>query len=214
MKNTAEQILDDLLIRLPELGSCSPDILLAFETLRQSYENGGKLLICGNGGSAADSGHIAGELMKGFLLKRPIPAEAAARLTALFPDTGERLAASLQRALPAIALPDQTAVLTAFSNDVAADMAYAQLVYGYGRPSDALLAISTSGNAANVVNASMVARGMGLKTLGLTGEGGGRLCGCCDVVIKAPARETFRVQEYHLCIYHALCAMLEMEFFG
>ena len=214
MRQQAKQVQDDLLARLPELVPCAQDILFAFEALRQCYRNGGKLLICGNGGSAADAGHIAGELMKGFLLKRPIPAEDEDRLENSFPGAGELLAANLQRALPAIALPDQTAVLTAFSNDVAADMAYAQLVYGYGRPGDVLLAISTSGNSANVVNAAMVARAMGLKAIGLTGQGGGRLSGCCDAVIKAPAYETFRVQEYHLAIYHALCAMVEMEFFG
>lgn len=214
MKQQTKQVLEELMSRLPELERCRQDIFTAFGALRQCYENGGKLLICGNGGSAADSGHIAGELMKGFLLKRPIPAEDAERLKALFPEEGARLAANLQRALPAISLPDQTAVLTAYSNDVAADMAYAQLVFGYGKPGDALLAISTSGNSANVLNAAMVAREMGLKALGLTGQGGGRLNSCCDVVIRAPAAETYRVQEYHLCIYHALCALLEMEFFG
>lgn len=214
MKQQAKQVLDDLMARLPALAPGAPDMLSAFEAMRQCFESGGKLLICGNGGSAADSGHIAGELLKGFLLKRPIPEGDAGRLKALFPEEGARLAAGLQRALPAIALPDQTAVLTAFSNDVAADMAYAQLVYGYGKPGDILLAISTSGNAANAVNAAMVAKASGLRAVGLTGKGGGKLQGCCDVVMKAPADETYRVQEYHLCIYHALCAMLELEFFG
>ncbi len=214
MKQETRQTLKNLIVRLPELAQCSQDILAAFEVMRNCYANGGKLLLCGNGGSATDSGHIAGELMKGFLLKRQISAEEAARFAALFPESGGRIAASLQRALPAIALPDQTAVLTAFSNDVSADMAYAQLVYGYGRAGDALLAISTSGNAANVVNAAMTAQVKGLRTVGLTGDGGGRLKDCCDIVIKAPAHETYRVQEYHLCIYHALCAMLETEFFS
>jgi D-sedoheptulose 7-phosphate isomerase len=214
MKQEAKLVMDGLLARLPELEPCAGDILSAFGLLRQCYENGGTLLACGNGGSAADARHIAGELMKGFLLKRPIAPQDAGRLRELFPETGARLAVSLQRALPAIALPDQTTVMTAFSNDVAADMAFAQLVYGYGKPEDVLLAISTSGNAANVVNAAMVARAMGLKTAGLTGQGGGRLTECCDTVIRAPASETYRVQEYHLCIYHALCAMLEMEFYG
>jgi phosphoheptose isomerase len=214
MKREAKLILDDLLARQPALSACAQDILSAFEALRQCFAGGGKLLICGNGGSAADAGHIAGELLKGFLLKRPIPEEDAARFAEMFPEAGERIAANLQRALPAISLPDQTAVLTAFSNDVAADMAYAQLAYAYGRPGDALLAISTSGNSFNVVNAAMAARAMGLKTVGLTGEDGGRLHGCCDVVIRAPASETWRAQEYHLSMYHALCAMIETELFA
>lgn len=148
------------------------------------------------------------------MLKRPIASQDVDRLIEMFPETGTRLAASLQRALPAIALPDQTTVMTAFSNDVAADIAFAQLAYGLGKPGDVFLAISTSGNAANVVNAAMVARAMGLATVGLTGQVRGRLTEYCDTVIHAPASETYRVQEYHLCIYHALCAMLEMEFFG
>lgn len=214
MKQGASVIFDGLLARVPELEGCADDILAVYDLLERCYGRGGKLLVCGSGGSAADSGHIAGELMKGFLLKRPISFRDAAALRDMYPGQGERLADGLQRALPAIALPDQTSILTAFSNDVAADMAFAQMAYGYGRLGDVLLGISTSGNSAGVCNAVMASKAMGLGAAGLTGRGGGKLAELCDAAFRAPADETYRIQEYHLCVYHALCAMLECEFFG
>ena len=214
MKQEAKRIFDGLLERLPEIKNNGGDILSLFELLSQCYSRGGKLLLCGSGGSAADSGHIAGELMKGFLLKRPVPSDVETALARMFPEDGRRIAACLQQALPAISLPDQTSVMTAFANDVAADMAFAQLTYGYGKPGDVLLGISTSGNSAGVVNAAKTAKALGLGVAGLTGSGGGKLASLCDAVFKAPSNETYRIQEYHLCVYHALCAMLEHEFFG
>ncbi|NLG36962.1 MAG: SIS domain-containing protein [Clostridiales bacterium] len=214
MKRETRRIIDDLLAATPALAECEPDIRSAYELLRGCFTDAGKLLICGNGGSACDSSHIAGELMKGFQLRRQIPADHTAMLKSAFPGRGKAIADSLQRALPALSLPDQTSVMTAFSNDVAADMAFAQMVYGLGRPGDAFLGISTSGSARSVVHAAMTARAMGLYTIGLTGHDGGELGGVCDVAIRVPSRETYRVQEYHVCVYHALCAMLEYEFFA
>ncbi len=207
------EILDALVQRAPGLNECAADIQAAFELLAATYRNGGKLLICGNGGSAADSEHIVGELMKGYLAKRPLPDALRQKFNAVFPDDGAYLADHLQGALPAISLVSQSSLLTAFANDVAADMIFAQQVYGYGRPGDVLLAISTSGNAANVVRATQVARVMGIHPIGLTGRRGGALKGLCDIAIRVPADETPFIQEYHIAVYHTLCAMLESEFF-
>lgn len=186
----------------------------AFGLARDTFRRGGKLLVCGNGGSAADSEHIVGELMKGFLLRREISEDQRSALVSAYPDSGEYLAEGLQGALPAISLVSHSALIHAYANDVAADMVFAQQVWGYGQEEDTLLGITTSGNSANVVNAVKVARVMGLHTIGLTGKDGGRLAELCDVMICAPAIATQVVQEYHLPIYHALCAMLEMEFFA
>ena len=205
--------LSILLDKQPDLKSCTADIQTAFETLAAVYRGGGKLLICGNGGSAADSEHIVGELMKGFLSKRPLPDMIRQRFTNAFPDDGAYLADHLQGALPAISLVSQTSLLTAFANDVAADMIFAQQVYGYGRPGDGLLAISTSGNAANVVAAIQVAHVCGLRTVGLTGRSGGKLRKLCDIAICVPVDATTIIQEHHIAVYHALCTMLEEEFF-
>jgi D-sedoheptulose 7-phosphate isomerase len=172
------------------------------------------VLICGNGGSAADSEHIVGELMKGFKLKRPIPQTARAALARLFPEKGADLADHLQGALPAISLTGHPALSSAFANDVRADMVYAQQVYGYGRPGDMLIALSTSGNSTNILNAAKIAKAFGMAVLGMTGQGGGKLSELSDVCIRVPAEETYRVQELKLPVYHALCAMLEEEFFG
>ena len=198
----------------PALSVCRDDIEKAIEQMLHTYRQGGKLLLCGNGGSAADSDHIVGELMKGFRLMRPLPRTEREQLMALFPEEGAYLAEHLQGALPAISLPDQTAVLTAFGNDVAADMGFAQLVYGYGRPGDVLLAISTSGNSRNVVNAARIARWREMTVIGLTGLKPGRLDGLAQVVIHAPGEDTAAVQELHLPIYHTLCSLCEDRFFG
>jgi D-sedoheptulose 7-phosphate isomerase len=213
MKEKAKKVLDDLTDRIPALEGCKQDILRAYALLHECFTAGGKLLICGNGGSSADSEHIVGELMKGFNLKRPIPQSDATKLAAMFSQEGASLASDLQCALPAISLTSHTALTSAYVNDVDAAMAFAQQVYGLGRPGDALLGISTSGNSANVVNAAKVAKAMGLRTLGLTGGDGGKLAAICDASVIVPARETYLVQEYHLPIYHTLCAMLEYEFY-
>lgn len=213
MKSVVKNILEELFIRYSQLEQCRNSIEKAFSILKECYEDSGKILVCGNGGSAADSEHIVGELMKGFLLKRPIEEKEKEKIKTAFPEDWQYLSDHLQGAIPAISLVSQSAIFTAYVNDVAADMVYAQQVYGYAKEGDVLIGLSTSGNSQNVVNAIRVARTFGMKTVGMTGENGGTLKELCDVTIKVPACETFRIQEYHLPIYHALCVMLEMEFF-
>lgn len=213
MKNETGSILEQLFDTVPQLTACGSSIENAFELLRQCYTQGGKVLACGNGGSAADSEHIVGELMKGFILKRRICLTDSEKLKSVFPEDGQYLAENLQGALPAISLVSQSAISSAFINDVAPDMVFAQQVYGYGRPGDVLIGLSTSGNSKNVVNAIKVAKVFGIKTVGMTGESGGMMNELCDICIKVPATATYRVQEFHLPVYHALCAMIEAEFF-
>ena len=201
----AEYYLNRLLERYPALCDLKDIINGACRILEVSFASGGKLLVCGNGGSAADADHIVGELMKGFYKKRSLPAEEASKL-------GE-YARYLQGALPAIALTQHAALSTAFLNDVNPEMGFAQQVYGYGRGGDVLLGISTSGNSKNVCNAVRVAMNLGIKTIGLTGRKGGRLSEISDVCIGVPADITADIQELHLPIYHTLCAMLEELFF-
>jgi D-sedoheptulose 7-phosphate isomerase len=199
--------LETLIKRYPPLAGSAHDIATAYALLEQTYRAGGKLLLCGNGGSAADSDHIAGELLKGFGHARTLPAADSAKL-------GVELASNLQGALPAIPLPQLAALGTAYSNDCDANYVFAQLVYGLGKPGDALLAITTSGNSVNVLHAADVARAQGVKVIGLTGATGGKLKAKADACICVPEKETFKVQEYHLPIYHCLCLMLEETFFG
>lgn len=206
-----EKILENLMRCYPELEVCRTEIVRAYEILETSFRAGGKLLLCGNGGSAADCEHIAGELLKGFLKKRPLPDRERAGFENL-PD-GQWIADRLQGALPCISLIGSPALRSAFVNDVDPLLDYAQLVYGYGRPGDVLLGISTSGNAANVRYAVITAKARGLMTIGLSGKDGGELAKLCDCTVIVPSQETYRIQEYHLPIYHALCAMLEEAFF-
>ena len=205
--------LSNLLKNYPDLEPCVGDIQAAYEILSQTYQAGGKLLICGNGGSASDSDHIVGELMKGFELKRPINDGLRQRLNQLSPETGAYLADHLQGALPAISLSAHSALATAITNDTDGDIAFAQQVLGYGKQGDTLLGISTSGNSVNVRHALTVAKALGLHTIGLTGKTGGKMRDLCDVTICAPFERTLAVQERHLPIYHTLCIMLEQEFF-
>jgi D-sedoheptulose 7-phosphate isomerase len=186
----------------------------AFGLLAGALSGGGKVLVCGNGGSAADSEHIVGELMKGFRSRRPLPETDRERLEAACGQEGRALAGRLQRALPAISLVSQVSLGTAVANDLGADLVFAQQVYGYGQPGDALIAISTSGNAGNVLAACRTARAFGLAILGLTGADGGELARACDVCLRAPASDTAEVQVWHLRAYHLLCGLLESEFFG
>jgi phosphoheptose isomerase len=206
--------IEQLITTYPELDTCVSDIRTAFEILRTCYQTGGKVLTCGNGGSAADAEHIVGELMKGYLMKRPVPEETRAKLLSISPQDGDYLAGHLQGALPAISLVSQTSLLSAIANDTAADMAYAQQVYAYGREGDVLIGISTSGNARNVIHAMQVAHALGLNTVALTGQSGGMLKPLCEVCICVPGESTPAIQERHLPIYHVLCAMLEEEFFA
>ena len=213
MKFNVIKELENLLANYPQLSVCNDDIWSAYELMISCYQQGGLIMTCGNGGSAADSEHITGELMKGFKYNRPISSEQRAALEAVFPNDGAYLADNLQEGIPSLSLVNQLALSTAFANDVAADMVFAQQVFVYGCPGDVLFGISTSGNSKNVVNACKVAKTFGVKTIGMTGENGGMLREICDVCICVPALETYRVQEYHLPVYHALCAMLESEIF-
>jgi D-sedoheptulose 7-phosphate isomerase len=207
------QFLERLIKRYPDLSGTVPALQRAYLLLCESFKQGGKLLICGNGGSAADCEHIVGELMKGFLCRRPVSPELSARFRELFPDDADFLAGHLQGALPAISLASQTALLTAFANDVSADMVFAQQVLGYGRPGDALLGISTSGGSANVIHALQVAKALGLRTIGLTGRGSPQMADLTDVQICVPAAGTADIQERHMALYHTLAGMLEQAFF-
>jgi len=205
--------IDILMVNYPELSGCKENIFSAYELMRDCYSQNGLIMTCGNGGSAADASHIVGELMKGFKLKRSLTAEERKILLNIYPDKGDYLAENLQRAIPAISLPEQVSFATAFINDMDHEMIYAQQVFGYGRKGDVLIGLSTSGNSPNVVNACKIAKAFGINTIGLTGESGGEISGICDIAICVPAQETFRVQEYHLPVYHALCAMMEVTFF-
>ncbi len=207
-------LLQKLITDYPDLAECTESIGQAFAVLRRMYQSGGKLLICGNGGSAADSDHIVGELMKSFALPRPLPDDVRRKLRTAFPQDGDRLGAALQGALPAISLVSQAALMTAYANDVDPEMVFAQQVYGYGVPGDTVLGISTSGNSKNVIRALQVGRALGLHTIGLTGRSGGQMKALCDVTICVPADAVPAVQERHLPIYHTLCLMLEQAFFG
>jgi D-sedoheptulose 7-phosphate isomerase len=205
--------LEELLARYPALEACRADIESALRALIDCYAAGGKLLLCGNGGSAADSDHIVGELMKGYLRPRPLPENFRQRLRAIDPALGGVLAEKLQGALPAINIAASSALSSAFANDVSAELAYAQAVYGHGRKGDVLLGISTSGDAANVRAALCLARAIGVVTIGLTGRGGGKMAPLCDIAIRVPATRTFEIQELHLPVYHCLCAAVEAHFF-
>lgn len=198
--------LSRLLQRIPALNPCLDDLLRAYETMRGSLASGGKLLICGNGGSGADAEHWAGELLKGFGSRRPIGGDLLARL-------GADLAGQLQGALPVIPLTGFLGLSTAWQNDCNPDYVYAQLTLGLGRPGDTLIGISTSGNSKNVALALETATKLGLRTVALTGEGGGKAAQLAETTVRVPSRETYIIQEYHLPVYHTLCLMLESEFF-
>ena len=212
MQERTKEILNGLTERYPALKVAKNDISAAFEALLASVKSGGKIMICGNGGSAADSAHIVGELMKSFKKTRPIDAKTAARLKE-YGKEGARLALSLEGAIPAVALTENGAFLTAFSNDKDASVAFAQQVYGLGEQRDALVCISTSGNSENCVLAAVAAKSTEIKTVVLTGAGGGKLASLADVCVKVPETETYKVQELHLPVYHCICAMLEEEIF-
>ena len=200
------EILDELYVRYPQLNCCESEIAKAFDLLLTCYRGGGKVLTCGNGGSAADAEHIVGELLKKFRKHRDIDGGIAAKLP-------PELVAKLEGALPAVSLVSMSGILTAFANDVAWETAFAQQVYGLGNPGDVLIALSTSGNSANCVNAALVAKAKGLKVISMTGEGGGKLGELADAAVKVPESETFKIQELHLPVYHALCAKVEEQLF-
>lgn len=213
MERKIQKHLDLLVERYPSLKICRTDIEQAYFVLEECYEHDGKLLIAGNGGSAADSEHIAGELMKRFRAARPVPDEFAKKLQKVDPVRGPVLAMNLEQGLMAIPLVAHEALSTAYINDVDGLGVFAQQLYGFGRYGDVFLGISTSGNSKNVMNATVVARALGLKVIGLTGQDGGELAKASDVVIRVPETETYLIQELHLPVYHCLCMMLEERFF-
>lgn len=208
-----QEHLNRLMERFPILRSIEKDIIDAYLMLETCFAHDGKLLIAGNGGSAADAEHIAGELMKRFRKPRPVSDEFARRMTELDPVRGEQLAAGLERGLMAIPLVSHEALMTAYINDSGNAGMFAQQILGYGRKGDVFLAISTSGNSENIISATVAARAMGIQVIGLTGANGGKLASVSDVVIKAPETETYLIQELHLPVYHCLCLMLEEHFF-
>ncbi len=214
MEKGLEIHLDQLIERYPQLIVCREEIIEAYEILEYAYNHGRKLLVSGNGGSASDSEHIVGELMKEFRLKRKVYANQAESLRQIDMEMGKVLAEDLQGALPAICLTGHSALSTAFMNDSNADLIFAQQVNGYGKPGDVYLGISTSGNSKNVLYAAITAKSKGLKVIGLTGAKENKLTTFADVCIRVPELETYKIQELHLPVYHCLCLMLEEKFFG
>ena len=202
-----------LIERYPKLVVCEDDIAKAYEFIETCYANSGKLLIAGNGGSAADAEHIVGELMKGFKSPRRLSKDFADRLIAANPKLGKTLAENLQGALPALALDGHPALSTAYQNDCEPLLCFAQQVNGYGNMGDVLLGISTSGNSKNVLYAAVTAKAKGMKVIGLTGTKESKLSEMADVCIRVPETETYMIQELHLPVYHCLCLMLENVFF-
>ena len=206
-------IFEELVDKYPSLSACIDSVRSAGEVLLKVFHGGGKLLVCGNGGSGADSEHIVGELMKEFYIRRPLKEAEQAALKKVDP-AGEKLAKCLQGALPAITLTSNIALSTAYANDAEPELVFAQQVWGYGNPGDVLLAISTSGSSKNVYDAMVAAKAKEMWVIGLTGARQGTIEKLCDVCIRAPSTVTYEIQEYHLPIYHALCRYVEAEIFG
>lgn len=207
-----EKHINLLLERYPQLSAIKIEIVNAYLLLEHAYNNSGKLLIAGNGGSSADADHIVGELMKGFKMARALDREYKNELISVDEVIGARLAEKLQGCLPAINLANHTALNSAYLNDIDAQLCYAQQVNGYGKPEDIFLGITTSGNSENIISAAVVARAKGMKVIGLTGTKASRLSEFADVAVKVPEMETYMVQELHLPIYHCWCLMLEEKF--
>ena len=214
MGSKIDSHLNLLIDRYPKLIVCREDIMNAYNLLEEAYSNGRKLLVCGNGGSASDSEHIVGELMKEFKLKRKVYSDHATVLKEIDPELGQTLAEHLQGALPAISLTGHSSLQTAYMNDAVPELVFAQQVNGYGKPGDVFLGISTSGNSKNVLYAAVNAKAKGLKVIGLTGAKENKLMKYADVCIRVPETETYKIQELHLPVYHCLCLMLEDYFFG
>lgn len=212
MKNSTYEILIELNTRYPALNGCANMIAETVELLIKVFSNGGKLLTAGNGGSAADSLHIVGELMKGFVLQRTLPVSECLKFSGL-PD-GDLLSKNLQGTLPAISLINESSLATAYANDKIPEMSFAQQVYGLAESADAFLGISTSGNSKNIVYAAQAAKAKGAIVIGLTGNDGGKLREFCDACITVPEADAYKIQEFHLPVYHAICLALENEFFG
>lgn len=206
--------INKMIKRYPTLESCKKDILEASEAIIECYSNQGKLLICGNGGSSSDADHIVGELMKSFEQERPIDDGLRNRMMLVAGDKGELIANKLQNALPAISLNAHTSLTSAIANDIDAELVFAQQILGYGMKGDVLIAISTSGNSDNVVNAVITAKASGLTVIALTGQSGGKMKQYCDIAVCVPADNTAEVQELHLPVYHTICRMVESKIFN
>lgn len=204
--------IKELIERYPALTICEKDIRAAASAIIDSYKAGGKLIVAGNGGSAADSDHITGELLKSFVKKRKPEQKFLDALSAIDPDTGSYLSDKLQGSLPAIALTNNSALMTASLNDVDGNVLFAQQVMGFGKKGDVFLGISTSGNSKDVIYALAVAKALGVKSIALTGKTGGKCKELADISIVVPENETFKIQEFHLPVYHALCLTIEEYF--
>lgn len=213
MKEITQNFISNFFERHPDLLPLQDRILQACDTLITAFQNGNKLLLCGNGGSCADCDHIAGEFLKGFLLKRPVDADLKNRMAEKYAEAGAEIAGKLQQGLPTISLNTHSAAISAFENDVDPELIYAQQVLAYGKPGDVLIGISTSGGAKNVAAAVMTANSLGLHTIGLTGKDGGKLAQLAQLSLIMPQCETYRIQEDHLAVYHLLCAVVEYEIF-
>lgn len=213
MKEKVNAILDNLIQAYSELESCKQSIFEIYNIIEQAYKNGGMLFVCGNGGSAADSEHIVGELMKSFKIKRTIKGDTARRF-AEYGDEGVLLSYGLENALPAISLTSHISLSTAFANDNNPALVFAQQLYGLGKKNDVLLTISTSGNSKNCVYAAVTAKVLGIKVVSLTGANESKLSNISDATVRVPQIETYKVQELHLPVYHCICAILEEEFFA
>lgn len=213
MKEITQNFIHDFFERHTDLISLKEQILQACDMVKTAFLNGNKLLLCGNGGSCADCDHIAGEFLKGFLLKRPVPAEIQNAMTEKYGELGAEIAGKLQMGLPTVSLVTHSAAISAFENDVDPELIYAQQVLAYGKPGDVLIGISTSGGANNVAAAVMTANSIGVKTIGLTGKDGGKLARLADLALIMPKCDTYRIQEDHLAVYHLLCAVVEYEIF-
>lgn len=213
MMSSQQKILDELINRYPILLKCKTDIWQTYELMKESFANGRKLLVAGNGGSAADAEHIVGELMKGFKKQRCLDCHIKNKIMEIDAGLGESLCKNLQGALPAIALTGHVALSTAYANDVDGTFGFAQQVFGYGEAGDVFWGITTSGNSQNILEAMVVAKAKGLKTIALTGHKGGNVEAMTDISIVVPETECYKIQELHLPIYHALCLMLEDYFF-
>jgi len=214
MKEYTKNLIESFFLKFSDLQYLKESMEKSISLMTSRIQSGGKILICGNGGSASDSEHIAGELLKEFYIKRPINQEFGERLIEVYGEEGRVLTENLQGAIPAISLISQTGFLSAFGNDAKPELTYAQEVFAYGNPGDMLIAISTSGNAKNVCYAAMMAKALDVFVLSLTGENGGNLRKYSDVLLNVPETETYLVQELHLPLYHLLCRGIEFEIFG
>ena len=214
MKKSTLKIVDDLGVRFPKLLNNKKEIIATVESLKAMYFSNNKLLICGNGGSASDSLHIVGELGKSFVLSRTINERFQNNLNKMFPQEATYFIENLQEGIPAISLVNEVSLITAYSNDNNSDLVFAQQVYVQGKEKDILFAISTSGNSKNVINAIKIAKAKGLKVISLTGKDGGEVKQLSDININVEEKETFKIQEYHLPIYHSICLAIENEIFG